>query len=320
MLLKAVAQRKMKLVKLLVDGGVNVNFQGYDGKTPLIVACSFVAEEKNSDSDSLIVLINLLLKSGANTNTQDMMGRTPLMYAVRHFLSIDIIQLILDNDADPNILDNDGRSTLNYIKRKCLPQYRCIFKKYMRSELNSHSYHEQRITSRSIYSQSTVDIKNNIFRRVSDSTETCRQKQLTLLPKRKCKSYTSESFIVCNPIPEENESVKQTLRTCEKLSSAEGDNQLFKDDVHRIHMNNHELKMNKKSQTLNNTANSEKAHRSIEMEDKRRKTALDNLNCKHFIKSSSRTSRQMWPGVSDIDKTMLKTEIISVPGKLPPIC
>ncbi|CAC5367607.1 unnamed protein product [Mytilus coruscus] len=208
MLLKAVAQRKIKLVKLLVDGGVNVNYQGYDGKTPLIVACSFVEEKK--DSDSLIVLINLLIKCGANTNAQDIKGRTPLMYALRHCLSIDVIQLLLDNDADPTILDKNGRSMIHYIKVKFLPRYRCVFKTYMRSELNSHSYYVQRITSRPLNSsktiicrQSTVGIEDNIFRRVSDSTETCRQNKLKPLSKRKCKSYSSESFIVCNPILEE---------------------------------------------------------------------------------------------------------------------
>ncbi|CAG2206774.1 unnamed protein product [Mytilus edulis] len=249
MLLKAVAQGKIKLVKLLIDGGVDVNFPGYDGKTPLIVACSFVAEKK--DSDSLIVLINLLLKRGANTNAQDMKGRTPLMYAVRHFLSIDIIQLLLDNDAD--ILDNNGRSMLHYMKRKGLPKYRCILKQYMASALSSRSHYEQSVNIRSvnltsIYSQSTVDLENNIFWRVSDSTETCRQNKLTLLPKRKCKSCTSESLIVFNPVPEEIEGVKQSLRTCEKLSTAEGDNQLIKDDVNRI------SELNKKSRTLYNNA------------------------------------------------------------------
>ena len=318
MLLKAVAQGKNKLVKLLIDGGVDVNFPGYDGKTPLIVACSFVAE--NKDSDSLIVLINLLLKSGANTNAQDMKGRTPLMYAVRHFLSIDIIQLLLDNDADPTILDNNGRSMLHYMKGKCLPKYRCILKQYMASALSSRSHYEQRVNIRSvnltsIYSQSTVDLENNIFRRVSDSTETCRQNKLTLLPKRKCKSCTSESLIVSNPIPEEIEGVKQTLRTCgEKLSTAEGDNQLIKDDVNRI------SDLNKKSHALYNNAYSTKTHRFTEIADKRRKTALDTVHCKHSIESVSHTKRQVWNSVSDIDKIMLQTEIIRFPVKLPPIC
>ncbi|CAC5367616.1 unnamed protein product [Mytilus coruscus] len=185
MMLKAVAQRKIKLVKLLLDGGVDVNFQGYDGKTPLIVACSFLHENENSDS--MIMLINLLIKGGANINAQDMKGRTALMYAVRHVLATDIIQLLLDNGADPNILDDEGRNTYYYIRRNIWPRYKKILRKCLRSQHdtkvidNNHHYHDlQRVNDYPLLyhgsshyndSQSTVGgPKDNIYRRASDSS------------------------------------------------------------------------------------------------------------------------------------------------------
>ncbi|CAC5367606.1 unnamed protein product [Mytilus coruscus] len=326
MLLKAVAQVKIKLVKLLMDGGVDVNFQGYDGKTPLIVACSFVVEKKDSDSESLMMLISLLIKGGANTNAHDMKGRTPLMYAVRHFLSTDIIELLLANSADPTILDNNGRNTLHYIKRKCLPYYRCIFKRYLRSEFNSHSHDVQILNSRPpnssntiMCSQSTIDKDDNIFRRVSDSTTTCRQNKLTLLPKRKCKSCSSKSFAIKNTIPEENECEKQTLRPSERFSTAEGDKQLIKDDIHIIPMNEYKLKKNKESDTLYSNAASAKSYLSVEMENKKGKATFGNLTCKRVLKSCSRSRGNLWQGISKCDNKMMQTGITNVPVKLPPI-
>ncbi|CAG2192402.1 unnamed protein product [Mytilus edulis] len=76
-LLKAIVKREIKLVKLLIDGGVDVKCRGYDGKTPLLVACSFVPEDK--DSDSLLSLVGRLIRGGANPNVQDPLGRTPLI-------------------------------------------------------------------------------------------------------------------------------------------------------------------------------------------------------------------------------------------------
>jgi hypothetical protein len=44
-LLTAVALKKLKLVKILLEGGVKVNHKGYDAKTALIVACYVFIEE-----------------------------------------------------------------------------------------------------------------------------------------------------------------------------------------------------------------------------------------------------------------------------------
>ncbi|VDI05608.1 Hypothetical predicted protein, partial [Mytilus galloprovincialis] len=323
MLLKAVAQGKIKLVKLLMDGGVDVNFQGYDGKTPLIVACSFVARNKNSDSESLMNLINLLIKGGANTNAHDMKGRTPLMYAVRHFLSTDIIKLLLDNGANPTMLDNNGRNTLHYIKRKCLPFYRCIFQRYLGPELSSHDLQifnncPHNSTNKLIFSQSTFNMEDNIFRRASDSTDTCRQNKLKL-PKRKCNSYSNQSFIINKSINKENECDKQALRPYEKCSIAEGDKKSGKDDIRIIQMNEYTLKKNNESDTLPSNAASSKIYQSDKMEDNNRKTTVDNLTCKRVLKSSFRSSGNVWQGISKLENKMMQTGMTNVPVKLPPI-
>ncbi|CAC5367615.1 unnamed protein product [Mytilus coruscus] len=306
MMLKAVAQRKIKLVKLLLDGGVDVNFQGYDGKTPLIVACSCLHENENSDC--MILLINLLIKGGANINAHDMKGRTALMYAVRHVLATDIIQLLLENGADPNILDDDGRNTYYYIRRNIWPRYKKILRKYLRSQHdtklteNNHHYHDlQRVNNYPLLyhgishnndSQSTVGGSiDNIYRRASDSTASCYPNKVKLLPKSKCKSYSNESGIICNLIHEENENDNTMEGPIEELRKGKTNKQRIYDDINQFHINTNDYpNANTKKQFLTTLAG---------------KTTLNNLT--------------MQQCVSDVDKTILKTGIKRIPVKLPPI-
>lgn len=128
LLLKAVAQRKTKLVKVLVQGGVDLDNQGYDGKTPLIIACSFVPEEEDRDTETLAVLIKLLLQNGADPNMKDIMGKTAIMYAFRHALSLSVIDELLKNGADPYITDMNGLNAFDFISDKVWSKYRHYMK------------------------------------------------------------------------------------------------------------------------------------------------------------------------------------------------
>jgi hypothetical protein len=55
-LLTAVALKKLKLVKILLEGGAKVNQKGYDGKTALTVACSVLIEEFDHPNSLFFVI------------------------------------------------------------------------------------------------------------------------------------------------------------------------------------------------------------------------------------------------------------------------
>ncbi|CAC5401374.1 unnamed protein product [Mytilus coruscus] len=328
-LLKAVAKGEIKLVKLLVDGGVDVNCRGYDDKTPLLVACSFDPEYKNSDY--IFVLVEILIRGGANPNAQDQIGRTPLMYAVRHSLSTGIINLLLENGADPNIHDKNGRNIVSYTKKKYWPTYRCIFKKHLWAE-STFQYNDLRqfnncpmvpcsytdfkercsslTKSNTIVKHLQYDVGDHILRRMSDHNESCYAKNRSLLPKQKCKSYGQKSFAEYKPIPEENENEKQALRPCKEIC--------FRGcETHQLYRNienNHTCKQNMNI-VSGNTKNSVafNRHSSEEMVDKRVTLAYDTS------KSSPHGRRTAFSGVSEIDKVMVLRGIKNTPAKLPPI-
>ena len=134
-LLTAVFQRKLKLVRILLDGGMDVNYQSYDGKTPLMIACCFLQE--NDEGEKRDTIIKLLLFYKANPNVQDIEGRTALMYAFKHMLSTDIVKIILDNGGDPHIRDKNGRDAFSYIKTSIWPKYAKYLKPYVKDKVQT---------------------------------------------------------------------------------------------------------------------------------------------------------------------------------------
>jgi len=119
-LLTAVALNKLKLVKILLEGGTKVNHKGYDGKTALIVACSVFIEDVHHPN--ILSFVRLLLIHGADPNIRDMKGRTCLMYAFQYALPLDVIEMLLTHDASPTIEDNGGNNAFYFIQPTELPK------------------------------------------------------------------------------------------------------------------------------------------------------------------------------------------------------
>ena len=95
-LLLAVNNRRLEVVKLLLDSGANPNLC-----TPLlhIARHGFTAAAKE------------LIKAGANVDVRDANGRTPLLLAISNSFS-SLANLLIKADACPNIRDNDYCSPL----------------------------------------------------------------------------------------------------------------------------------------------------------------------------------------------------------------
>ncbi|XP_053727734.1 ankyrin repeat domain 34Bb [Synchiropus splendidus] len=109
-LLKAVSLCRLRLTRLLLEGGAYINESNEQGETPLMVAC----RTRHSDSQSVAKhkVVRYLLENGADPNIQDKTGKTALMHACLEEAGPEILLLLLNSQADPTLEDHCGASAL----------------------------------------------------------------------------------------------------------------------------------------------------------------------------------------------------------------
>ncbi|XP_071057773.1 ankyrin repeat domain-containing protein 34C [Pseudochaenichthys georgianus] len=111
-LISAAASCKLRLVRLLVEGGAQVNRQNPKGETPLLAACKALRGEPGGPET--VKLLSYLLQNKAEPNTQDRAGRTALMYACMERAGAQVASTLLAAGADPSMEDHSGASALVY--------------------------------------------------------------------------------------------------------------------------------------------------------------------------------------------------------------
>ncbi|XP_071020425.1 ankyrin repeat domain-containing protein 34C-like [Oncorhynchus clarkii lewisi] len=111
-LLKAVWLRRLRLTRLLLDGGAYINESNERGETPLMVAC--MSKHSDPQSVSKAKLVKYLLDNKADPNIQDKAGRTALMHACSQRAGHEVVSHLLTNGADPSLEDRSGASALVY--------------------------------------------------------------------------------------------------------------------------------------------------------------------------------------------------------------
>ncbi|XP_026167266.1 ankyrin repeat domain 34Bb [Mastacembelus armatus] len=111
-LLKAVYLSRLRLTRLLLEGGAYINESNEHGETPLMVACK--THHTDSQSVPKHKMVRYLLKSGADPNIQDKSGKTALMHACLEQTGAEILSLLLTSGADPSLEDHAGLSALVY--------------------------------------------------------------------------------------------------------------------------------------------------------------------------------------------------------------
>ncbi|KAG7225904.1 hypothetical protein INR49_014332, partial [Caranx melampygus] len=111
-LISAAASGKLRLVRLLVEGGAQVNERNPRGETALLAACKALRGE--TAGPDTVKLLTYLLHNKADPNAQDRSGRTALMYACMKRAGAQVAATLLSAGADPSMEDYSGASALVY--------------------------------------------------------------------------------------------------------------------------------------------------------------------------------------------------------------
>ena len=100
-LMNAIKCRNIRVIKTLIDAGVDVNAKD-------IIGCSALNMALQHDD---IKIMNILIKAGADVNNKDKEGYTVLIRAV-HYNNIDAVNVLLGAGADVNVKNNIGETAL----------------------------------------------------------------------------------------------------------------------------------------------------------------------------------------------------------------
>ncbi|WP_406655755.1 ankyrin repeat domain-containing protein [Methanolobus sp. ZRKC2] len=95
-----IESEKVKIIKLLIENGADVNVINSEGETPLHLAAG---------SGSLKI-VKLLIENGGDVNALDNKMNTPLHFVVEYgeYRDEEVVKLLLGNGADPSIENMDG--------------------------------------------------------------------------------------------------------------------------------------------------------------------------------------------------------------------
>ena len=106
----AVVDSSYDIIKILIDGGADVNLCNKNGRSPLMYICGCGLKFANFEnaaktSDKLIKLVDLLIKNNADINKTANNLNYPLLLACNAFhekkINGDVIKFMLDNGANP---------------------------------------------------------------------------------------------------------------------------------------------------------------------------------------------------------------------------
>ncbi|XP_008571784.1 PREDICTED: ankyrin repeat domain-containing protein 34C [Galeopterus variegatus] len=111
-LLKAVWLGRLRLTRLLLEGGAYINESNDKGETALMVAC--ITKHVDQQSISKPKMVKYLLDNRADPNIQDKSGKTALIHACIRRAGGDVVSLLLESGADPSLEDRTGASALVY--------------------------------------------------------------------------------------------------------------------------------------------------------------------------------------------------------------
>ena len=121
----AAANRRLSVLKKLLDAGADVHKSSRTGMTALHLA-AYVGRSPD--------IMNALLQKGADIDSKDEDGNTPLHMVSRHQVSLRVFEWLVQNGADFSLLNNQGLS--------CKQMYENRLQKYPEKKLEWQPYLE----------------------------------------------------------------------------------------------------------------------------------------------------------------------------------
>ena len=109
-LFQASSTCKLRLVRMLVEGGTSVNVRNERLETPLMLCC----QAKTDINDEKGRVVSYLLNKQSKVNLQDIYGRTALIYACMSNSGKEIIKALLDAKSNPWLEDESKNTVFDY--------------------------------------------------------------------------------------------------------------------------------------------------------------------------------------------------------------
>lgn len=277
------------MARLLLDGGTDVNYRGYNGKTALIIACCFL--QQKDEEETIVRIVELLLQKGADPNLTDMNGRTAIVHAFRYNASSNVVRLLLKCGANPNISDNKGLTAFCYIKEKSWPVYTSCF-----SELNITFPAPESIKN---YAQDIQCVNSEV------ST-----------PRRTQSENNEQCFVFPIPAIDSNSVFKKgrigSLYDGEMLNRRHSSGIDLESTLSRF----------KQEHLIDGGKGNRRRDSSFALGNKLISTSDSPLHSRElrFELKSKPVRKDTWTcPVTDVDKSILKRSCVPIPSKLPPI-
>lgn len=137
LLFEAASTIKVRLIRLLIEGGIDVNIRNSQDQTPLLAA-SVSVEKSRFPGETKEEVVKYLIKAGANVNVQDKTGRTPLIYAIITQAHESVIFDLVKAGADLWLEDNNQNCAFDYaLQRGDLTQVDMLVEAYKKCRLCS---------------------------------------------------------------------------------------------------------------------------------------------------------------------------------------
>jgi len=100
----------LKIIKILLEGKANIDFQASDGRTALLAAAA------SSNPGQGLATATLLLEKGAHPDTANSKGETPLMLAAGNG-NEKVVKLLLKKGAKIELKSGAGETAMSFAKR-----------------------------------------------------------------------------------------------------------------------------------------------------------------------------------------------------------